>query len=234
MKKLLFLTLISLTTFAQTTVQTANGKVEGYAKENVRIFKGIPFAAPPVGELRWKAPQAVKNWSDVRKCTGFSASPIQNKPAPFYCWTEEFIAKPEPLSEDCLYLNVWTTAKSAKEKQPVMVWIYGGGLNSGSANCDIYDGEELSKKGVVFVNINYRVGVLGFMAHPELSKESGYNASGNYGFLDQIAALKWVQKNIAAFGGDPSNVTILGQSAGAFSVNAMIASPLAKGLFHKA
>ncbi len=234
MKKLLFFSFISLSTFAQNIIQTANGKVEGYAKENVRIFKSIPFAAPPVGEFRWKAPQPVQNWTGVKKCTEFSASPIQNKPQPFSCWTEEFIAKPEPLSEDCLYLNVWTTAKSAKEKQPVIVWIYGGGLNSGSANCDIYDGEEMAKKGVVFVSINYRVGVMGFMAHPELSKESGYNSSGNYGFLDQIAALKWVQRNIAAFGGDPNNVTIAGQSAGAFSVNAMIASPLAKGLFHKA
>ena len=214
-------------------VQTANGKVEGYVKENLRIFKGIPFAAPPIDEFRWKAPQPVQNWTGVKKCTEFSASPIQNKPQPFSCWTEEFIAKPEPLSEDCLYLNVWTSSKN-KEKHPVLVWIYGGGLNSGSTNCDIYDGEEIVKKGVVFVSINYRVGVMGFMAHPELSKESGYNSSGNYGFLDQIAALKWVQKNIAAFGGDPNNVTIAGQSAGAFSVNAMIASPLAKGLFHKA
>jgi para-nitrobenzyl esterase len=214
-------------------VQTANGKVEGYAKENLRIFKGIPFAAPPIDEFRWKAPQPVQNWTGIKKCTEFSASPIQNKPQPFSCWTEEFIAKPEPLSEDCLYLNVWTSSKN-KEKHPVLVWIYGGGLNSGSANCDIYDGEEMAKKGVIFVSINYRVGVMGFMAHPELSKESGYSSSGNYGFLDQIAALKWVQKNIAAFGGDPNNVTIAGQSAGAFSVNAMIASPLAKGLFHKA
>jgi len=233
MKKLLFLTLISFSTFAQSIIQTANGKVEGYLKENLRIFKGIPFAASPVGEFRWKAPQPVQSWSGIKKCTAFSASPIQNKPQPFSCWTEEFIAKPEPLDEDCLYLNVWTSSKN-KEKHPVLVWIYGGGLNSGSANCDIYDGEEMAKKGVVFVSINYRVGVMGFMAHPELSKESGYNSSGNYGFLDQIAALKWVQKNIAAFGGDPNNVTIAGQSAGAFSVNAMIASTLSKGLFHKA
>lgn len=234
MKQIFLLTLISLSTFAQTTVKTENGKIEGYENQGLRIFKGIPFAAPPVGELRWKAPQPAQNWSGVKKCTAFSASPIQNKPQPFSCWTEEFIAKPEPLSEDCLYLNVWTSAKSQTAKLPVLVWIYGGGLNSGSANCDIYDGEEMAKKGVIFVSINYRVGVMGFMAHPELSKESGYNSSGNYGFLDQIAALKWVQKNIAAFGGDPKNVTIAGQSAGAFSVNAMIASPLAKGLFHKA
>lgn len=234
MKKLLFLTFITFTTFAQKMVQTANGTVEGIEHQGIMIFKGIPFASPPVGDLRWKAPQPPQNWNGIKKCTEFSASPIQNKPQPFACWTEEFIAKPEPLSEDCLYLNVWTASKSKTEKLPVFVWIYGGGLNSGSANCDIYDGEEIAKKGIVFVSINYRVGVMGFMAHPELSKESGNNSSGNYGFLDQIAALKWVQKNIAAFGGDPNNVTIAGQSAGAFSVNAMIASTLAKGLFHKA
>jgi para-nitrobenzyl esterase len=217
-------------------VQTSNGKIQGIAntEKTVHIFKGIPFAAPPVANLRWKAPQAVQNWKDIKQCTTFSASPIQNKPQPFFCWSEEFIAKPEPLNEDCLYLNVWSTMQSKAAKQPVFLWIYGGGLSSGSANCAIYDGEEMAKKGVVFVSINYRVGVLGFMAHPELSKESGNNSSGNYGILDQIAALKWVQKNISAFGGDPNNVTIAGQSAGAFSVTALIASPLAKGLFHKA
>lgn len=217
-------------------VKTVNGKIQGTsnADKTVRIFKGIPFAAPPVGDLRWKTPQPVTNWKGIKQCTAFSASPIQNKPQPFYCWSEEFIAQPEPLSEDCLYLNVWTSAQSKKEKQAVFVWIYGGGLSSGSANCAIYDGEEMAKKGVVFISINYRVGVFGFMAHPDLSKESGYGASGNYGFLDQVAALKWIQKNIAAFGGDPNNVTIAGQSAGAFSVTALIASPLAKCLFHKA
>jgi para-nitrobenzyl esterase len=228
---------LSITANAQNPiVKTANGKIQGTANtdKTVRIFKGIPFAAPPVGDLRWKAPQPVQNWKGTKPCTAFAASPIQNKPQPFLCWSEEFIAQPEPLSEDCLYLNVWTTAKAKKEKQAVLVWIYGGGLSSGSANCAIYDGEEMAKKGVVFVSLNYRVGVLGFMAHPELSKEAGNNASGNYGILDQIAALKWVQKNIAAFGGDPNNVTIAGQSAGAFSVTALIASPLAKGLFHKA
>jgi para-nitrobenzyl esterase len=217
-------------------VQTSNGKIQGTAnKENtIHIFKGIPFAASPVGDLRWKAPQPVQNWKGIKQCTAFSSSPMQNKPQPFFCWSEEFIAQPEPINEDCLYLNVWSTAKSKSVKQPVFLWIYGGGLSSGSANCAIYDGEEMAKKGVIFVSINYRVGVFGFMAHPELSKESGYNASGNYGFLDQIAALKWVQKNITTFGGDPNNVTIAGQSAGAFSVTALIASPLAKGLFHKA
>jgi para-nitrobenzyl esterase len=223
--------------FAQNTrVKTQNGKVEGVFNTDKTIcsYKGIPFAAPPIGNLRWKAPQPAKNWAGVRACTTFSASPMQSKPVPFMCWTEEFIAQPEPLSEDCLYLNIWTKKASKKDKKPVFVWIYGGGLSSGSSNCAIYDGEDMAKKGVVFVSLNYRVGVFGFMAHPELSKESGHNASGNYGFLDQIAALQWVQKNIAAFGGDPNNVTIAGQSAGSFSVNALVISPLAKGLFHKA
>jgi para-nitrobenzyl esterase len=217
-------------------VQTDKGAIEGYynTDETIRIFKGIPYAAPPVGDLRWRAPQAATAWEGVRKATDFGPSPIQNKPEPFYCWTEEFIAKPEPLSEDCLYLNVWTSAKAKTEKQPVFVWIYGGGLSSGSSNCDIYDGEEMAKQGLVFVSINYRVGAIGFMAHPELSAASPSNTSGNYGFLDQIAALKWVKNNISSFGGDPNNVTIAGQSAGAFSVNTLIASPLAKQLFHKA
>lgn len=234
---LLFLLFLSVIAKAQNLiVGTINGKIQGTSSTDkaVRVFKGIPFAASPVGDLRWKAPQAVQNWKGVKQCTAFSASPMQNKPQPFYCWSEEFIAQAEPINEDCLYLNVWTTAKTKSKKQPVFVWIYGGGLNSGSANCAIYDGEEMAKKGVIFVSINYRVGVFGFMAHPELSKESGHDASGNYGFLDQIAALEWVQKNIASFGGDPDNVTIAGQSAGAFSVTALIASPLAKGLFHKA
>lgn len=231
---LAFLSLWSKQSQAQfNTVKTENGLVSGLKSGDIHIFKGIPFAAPPVGELRWKAPQPAQNWSGVRKCEAFSASPIQAKPVPFYCWTEEFIAPPEPLSEDCLYLNVWTGAKASKEKRPVFVWIYGGGFSSGSAACAIYDGEEMAKKGIVFVSINYRVGALGFMAHPELSKEQN-GASGNYGLLDQIAALKWIQKNIAAFGGDPSKVTIAGQSAGSMSVNCLVASSLAKGLFHRA
>ena len=155
------------------------------------------------------------------------------KPVPFFCWTAEFIAPPAPLSEDCLYLNVWTAASSPGEKRPVFVWIYGGGFSSGSAACAIYDGKKYAKKGVVFVSINYRVGALGFMASAELSKE-GNGVSGNYGLMDQVAALKWVKENIAAFGGDPSNVTIGGQSAGAMSVNALLASPSAKGLFQRA
>lgn len=215
------------------SVKTENGLVAGGRHAEINIFKGIPFAAPPTGTLRWKAPQPATDWNGIRQCTTFSASPIQPKPEPFLCWSEEFIAPPEPLSEDCLYLNIWTAAKNNKEKRPVFVWIYGGGFSSGSAACTIYDGEEMAKRGIVFVSINYRVGPFGFMAHPELSKEQN-NASGNYGLLDQIAALQWVQKNIAAFGGDPARVTIAGQSAGSMSVNALLASPLAKGLFNGA
>jgi para-nitrobenzyl esterase len=221
------------TTGPSPVVQTKYGKVEGLKEDNIRIYQGIPFAKPPLGELRWKAPQSPVTWKGIKKCVAFSASPFQPKPVPFQCWTEEFIAPPSPLSEDCLYLNVWTGAVSANEKRPVFVWIYGGGFNSGSAACDIYDGKEYAKNGIVFVSINYRVGALGFMAHPELTKE-GQGTSGNYGLMDQVAALKWVNENIAAFGGDPSRVTIAGQSAGAMSVNALIASPFAKGFFQRA
>jgi para-nitrobenzyl esterase len=234
-KKIVFIVFILVLSFnfltAQLdTVKTTNGLVAGNSHDEISIFKGIPFAAAPIGTLRWKAPQPAASWKGIRQCTAFSASPIQSTPAPFLCWSEEFIAPPEPLSEDCLYLNVWTGAKNEKESRPVLVWIYGGGFVSGSAACAIYDGEEMAKRGIVFVSINYRVGAFGFMAHPELSKEQN-NASGNYGILDQVAALKWVQKNIAAFGGDPSRVTIAGQSAGSMSVNSLIASPLATGLF---
>jgi len=214
--------------------KTVNGRVSGYKSGDVTIYKGIPFAAPPVGELRWKAPQPVKNWKGVLKCDKFSASPMQNKPVPFMMWTAEFITPPEKLSEDCLYLNVWTPAKSGKEKLPVFVWIYGGGFSSGSAACAVYDGEEMAKKGIVFVSFNYRVGVLGFLAHSSLSSESGNKVSGNYGLLDQIEALKWISKNIEAFGGDPARVTIAGQSAGSMSVCALVASPLTRGLFRGA
>ncbi|MEJ0082332.1 MAG: carboxylesterase family protein, partial [Puia sp.] len=214
-------------------IDTKYGRVEGYQEENIRIFKGIPFAAPPMGDLRWKSPQPPVAWKGIKKCVAFSASPIQTKPAPFLCWTKEFMAPPAPLSEDCLYLNVWTGASSAAEKRPVFVWIYGGGFSSGSAACAIYDGLEYAKKGIVFVSINYRVGALGFMAHPELTKE-GNGTSGNYGLMDQVAALQWIKENIAAFGGDPANVTIGGQSAGSISVYALIASPSARGLFQRA
>ncbi len=218
------------------SVRTESGLVSGiYNEENgITVFKGVPFAAPPVGELRWKGPQPVEPWEGIKGCTNFSASPIQNKPVPFSMWTQEFISPSEPLSEDCLYLNIWTGAETAGEDRPVFLYIYGGGFSSGSGAVPVYDGEAMARKGIVFITTNYRVGMLGFLAHPELTAESGYGASGNYGLLDQIEALKWIQKNISAFGGDPDNVTIAGQSAGAFSVNYLVASPLAKGLFHRA
>ncbi|WP_234733898.1 carboxylesterase/lipase family protein [Tellurirhabdus bombi] len=218
-------------------IRVEGGLVSGGQSQDgqVRIFKGIPFAAPPVGNLRWKAPQAVKPWSGVRSCTAFGPSPMQASPAPFGPWSAEYLIPKEPISEDCLYLNVWSSAKSAKEKQPVLVWIYGGGFTSGGSAAPIYDGEATARKGVLFVSINYRVGPFGFFAHPELSQESPQKpASGNYGLMDQIAALRWVQKNISAFGGDPNQVTIAGQSAGSMSVNCLVASPLAKNLFNKA
>ena len=208
---------------------TNAGKVAGFKEGNINVFKGIPFAAPPVGELRWKAPQPIKPWSGVKECIQFAASPMQFDPVPFMCWSEEFLIPKKPIDEDCLYLNVW--AKNTATKKPVLVYIYGGGFVSGGAGCAIYDGKEMAEKDVVFVSINYRVGVFGFLAHPELTKESGYGASGNYALLDMIASLKWVKENIAAFGGDPNQITIAGQSAGAFAVNHLCASPLAKGLF---
>lgn len=164
-------------------VKTQSGLVSGVYNENTGIttFKGIPFATPPVGNLRWKAPQPVKPWEGIRECNHFSASPVQRTPAPFLMWTQEFIAPKEPMGEDCLYLNVWTQGKTAGKKLPVIVYIYGGGFSSGSGSVPVYDGEEMAKKGVVFLTINYRVGNLGFLAHPELTDEAGYNASGNYG-----------------------------------------------------
>ncbi len=215
-------------------IHTEAGSVSGTqnAEGDVRIFKGIPFAAPPVGPLRWKAPQPAAHWEGVKACTTYGPSPMQPEPNEFLVYTREFLIPKQPISEDCLYLNVWT--RSLSHKKPVLVWIYGGGFSSGGAAVPIYDGEAMAKKGIVFVSINYQVGIFGFLAHSDLSKEAGYQASGNYGLLDQIAALRWVQKNIAAFGGDPDNVTIAGQSAGSMSVNCLIASPLAKGLFNKA
>jgi len=218
------------------SVKVKAGIISGKISDDqtVMIFMGIPFAAPPVGELRWKAPQDVSSWEGVRACVTPPASAMQAPPKPFMCWSKEFMAPESPLSEDCLYLNVWTSAKSVQEKLPVMVWIHGGAFTGGSGTVPLYNGEAMASKGVVFVTINYRLGIFGFLAHPELSAKSDIKTSGNYGILDQIAALKWVKENIAAFGGDPNNVTIAGQSAGAFSVNMLVVSPLAKGLFHKA
>ncbi len=218
------------------SISVEGGLISGSYDESTGItsFKGVPFAAPPVGDLRWKAPQPVIPWEGVKQCTTFSASPIQNTPLPFSMWTQEFIAPKEPLSEDCLYLNIWTGAKSAEEKRPVFVYVYGGGFSSGSGSVPIYDGEEMAKKGLVFLTINYRVGTFGFLAHPELTAESPNHASGNYGLMDQVKALEWVQQNIQNFGGDPDNVTIAGQSAGAFSVNYLVGSPHTAGLIDRA
>ena len=218
------------------SIRVEGGLISGILLPNgdVRAYKGIPFAAPPVAERRWKAPQPVIPWKDVRSCVVFGPSPMQAPPVPFSMWSEEFLIPEKPISEDCLYLNVWTGARSVREKRPVLVWIYGGGFQSGGSAVPVYDGEALARKGIILVSINYRVGIFGFFAHPELTRESGHHASGNYGLLDQIAALQWVKRNIAAFGGDPDNITIAGQSAGSMSVNCLVASPLAKNLFRKA
>ena len=196
----------------------------------VRIFRGVPYAAPPVGDLRWRPPAPATPWTGVRDAGAFSAECVQNIVTERKPWTEEFMAH-GTTSEDCLYLNVWTAAASASERRPVYVWLYGGGLVEGSGSIAVYDGESLAQKGLVVVNVNYRLGVFGYFAHPELTKESPHHASGNYGYLDQIAALQWVQRNIAAFGGDATRVTLGGQSAGAGSVHALTVSPLARNVF---
>lgn len=225
----LILTLSGPVAATNDTVKVEGGMISGVTVDSVRSYKGIPFAAPPVGDLRWKPPQPVVAWEGVRKSDAFGPECPQ---AP-YPATSIYASAPQKQSEDCLCLNVWTAAK-AGEKRPVMVWIHGGALTRGSGATRAYEGTALARKGVVLVTINYRLGPLGYLAHPELSAESLHHSSGNYGVLDQIAALKWVQKNISAFGGDPSRVTIFGESAGSWSVNALVASPLAKGLFHRA
>lgn len=219
--------LASLTTAATPDiVKIANGKLEGTGIQSsgVRIFKGVPFAQPPTGELRWKEPQPVKNWTGVRKATQFGPRCMQ---APVF---GDMGFRANGMNEDCLYLNVWTPAKSGKEKLPVLVYFYGGGFVAGDGSEPRYDGESMATKGIVSVTVNYRLGVFGFLAHPELTKESPHGASGNYALLDQYAALRWVQKNISAFGGDPKRVTIAGESAGSISVSALMASPLSKNL----
>jgi para-nitrobenzyl esterase len=213
---------------AAAQVKIAAGLVEGTSSSDgrIRIFKGIPFAAPPVGDLRWKEPRPAARWDGTRKAIEFGSRCLQGQIFGDIVFTDK--------SEDCLSLNIWTPAKTATEKLPVMVWIHGGGFQAGAGAEPRHDGDAFARKGVVLVTFNYRLGVFGFLAHPELTKESGRNASGNYGLLDQIAALRWVQDNIAAFGGDSGNVTIFGESAGSFAVSALMSSPLARGLFHKA
>ena len=224
---LLAAALFTLTTGLGLTQQPApvkveQGLVQGTSEDGLTVYRGIPFAAPPVGDLRWRAPQSAAKWDGVRQTTNFAPGPIQGS------------RPPSGISEDCLYLNVWTPAKSAKDRIPVLVWIYGGGFSAGATSERNYSGEKLAKKGVVLVSIAYRVGQLGFLAHPELSAENSHHVSGNYGLLDQIAGLQWVKKNIAAFGGDPKKVAIFGESAGGISVSMLCASPLAKGLFQGA
>jgi para-nitrobenzyl esterase len=222
------------TTRAETTMevpQLDSGPISGLQEDGVWTYLGIPYAAPPVGELRWKEPQPVAAWDDVRPCTEFGPSCPQ--PPWSYDFSQEEMAVGEQ-SEDCLYLNVWTPAENPDEGLPVMVWIYGGAFLIGSGSQILYNGRNLAEKGVVVVTINYRVNTLGFMAHPLLSEESPNGVSGNYGLLDQMAALQWVERNIAAFGGDPDLVTVFGQSAGGASVCDLMISPLAAGLFDRA
>lgn len=206
-------------------VKTANGLLEGTAeKSGIQSFKGVPFAAPPVGEFRWREPQPVKNWSGVRPAKQFGPRAMQ------LALFGDMNFRSNGMNEDCLYLNVWTPAKTGKEKLPVLVYYYGGGFVAGDGSEPRYDGESMAQQGIVAITVNYRLGVFGFMSHPELTKESPNKASGNYGLLDQSAALKWVKQNIAAFGGDPAKVTIAGESAGSYSVSAQMASPLSKNL----
>jgi para-nitrobenzyl esterase len=217
-------------------VKTSDGKVSGVTlSSGVRAFKGIPFAAPPVGSLRWKEPQPPERWKDVRKADTFGnvcVQPSQPKRVPNNVAVD--LPDSPKMSEDCLYLNVWTSAARADAREPVMFWIYGGAYTEGAGSSPHNDGEALARKGAVLVTFNYRLGPFGFFSHPELTKESGRNASGNQALMDTITALKWVQSNIAAFGGDPNNVTIFGQSAGAAMVGGLVGSPVAKGLFHRA
>jgi para-nitrobenzyl esterase len=214
---------------APDAITVEGGKISGTVANGVRVYKGIPFAAPPVGDLRWKAPQPVVAWSGVKNADTFGSQCVQQP----YPAGSPYAAAPAPMGEDCLYLNVWSAA-GAGDTRPVMVWIHGGAWTRGSGATPTYDGAALAKKGVVVVTTNYRLGPFGFLAHPELTAESAQHASGNYAILDHVAALKWVQKNIATFGGNPANVTIFGESAGSWSVNAVQATPLAKGLFHRA
>lgn len=222
---LLSSSLFALSAHAAPQASTATGAVAGVQEASgVASYKGIPYAAAPVGKLRWKEPQPAAKWKGVRKADHFAARCMQ---LPLF---GDMVFRADGVSEDCLYLNVWTPAKSAKEKLPVLVYFYGGGFAAGDGSEPRYDGESMAAKGIVTLTVNYRLNVFGFLAHPELSKESPHHASGNYGLMDQAAALQWVRKNIAAFGGDPARVTIAGESAGSFSVSAQMINPQAKGL----
>ena len=222
--------LVTQPAVAGPAVRTSGGVVAGKAAEGVEAFLGVPYAAPPAGELRWRAPQPLAAWSGQRDATRFGAACAQDVAGNFGPYTAEFTA-PVPVSEDCLFLNLWKPAGPAK-RLPVLVFIHGGAFAGGSGHVAIYDGANLAKRGLVVVTINYRVGVFGFFAHPDLKAEG--EGTGNYGLLDQVAALRWVRANAARFGGDPARVTIAGESAGASSVNDLQAMPAAKGLFARA
>ena len=213
-------------------VSTEHGMLEGawsQADASIGVFRGIPYAQPPVGNLRWRAPQDLAPWTGVRQATTFGAACWQSYSDDAFVWSRgEF-----PRSEDCLHLNIWQP-KKADATAPVMVWFHGGAHTGGFAHVELFDGTELARQGVVVVTVNYRLGPWGFLAHPALAEESEHNSTGNYGLMDKIAALKWVQKNIRSFGGNPDNVTLFGQSAGSSSVCALMTSPLTSGLFHKA
>jgi para-nitrobenzyl esterase len=208
-------------------VTTANGVVEGVIDDRtgVRSFRGIPFAAPPIGELRWKPPQPAASWDGVRRADTFGPRAMQ---LPVF---GDMNFRSNGMSEDCLYLNVWTPAESDQERLPVLVYFYGGGNIAGDGSEPRYDGASLARRGIVALTVNYRLNAFGFLAHPELTRESPHGSSSNYGYLDQVAALRWVQQNIAAFGGDPSRVTIAGESAGSIAVSAHMISPLSQSLF---
>ncbi|MEI6088236.1 MAG: carboxylesterase family protein [Bacteroidota bacterium] len=210
--------------------KTDNGVIEGNydTKTGIQTYFGVPFAKPPVGDLRWKEPQPLEPWKNVKETKKFGPRPVQGMVF------GDMNSRSDGLSEDCLYLNVWTPAKRNTKNLPVLVYFYGGGNVAGDASEPRYDGESMAKKGIVVITCNYRLGIFGNFAHPELSAESAHKASGNYGYFDQLAALKWVNKNIAAFGGDPTHVTIAGESAGSIAVSYQMASPLSKGLIHAA
>ncbi len=227
---LLFAVMLAVAPCAFTQIQAARvtgGEVSGILVDGISIFKGIPFAAPPMGERRWKSPQPVIPWSGIRTAEAFAPGCMQDTSM------AKVMGAPDTVSEDCLYLNVWTSAKTPKERLPVIVWIYGGGFSGGMTSVPMYDGEKLARKGAVVVSVAYRVGPFGFLAHPDLSRESG-KGSGNYGLEDLIAGLQWVRRNVSRFGGDPSQVTIFGHSAGGMAVSMLAASPYARGLFHRA
>jgi para-nitrobenzyl esterase len=217
------------------TVKTDAGQLSGTVQEGVRVFKGVPFAAPPVGPLRWREPQPVAKWEGVRKADKYGNACMQNNAKQRFPVNSAVDLPDSPgMSEDCLYLNVWTNANNANAKLPVMFWIYGGAYTEGAGHMPAQDGVTLAKKGAVVVTFNYRLGPFGFYSHPELDAESGHNASGNQAMLDTLAALKWVQANIANFGGDPKNVTVFGESAGAVMSAVVVGSPLGKGLINRA